>query len=394
MSPSLQRPEPSFDTKKLDGLMEAAGLDVILATSKHNVQYLLGGHRAQFFSSMDAVGVSRYVPVVIYVKGDRDGTAYVGHRFETADTQVRPLWVADVMTRSTGSVDAMALAADHLHRIGKENARVGIEKAFLPADSFEELCKNLKGTPPIDATTVLERLRAVKTPEELSLMRKATESVAAAIHAVVKATEPGTTKRQVVDKLRLEETNRGLNFEYCLIAAGTSFNRAPSDQRWELGEVMSLDSGGNYHGYLGDIARMALLGEPDQELRDILAGIESVQRAAIDKIKAGTVGKELFVAAEAALSKLPISGFTDFMAHGVGLVTHEAPRLTTKGPVPYDDPDALRPLEAGMVLSVETTTRHPTRGFIKLEDTIAVRPDGHEVFASDGRGWNEGKWHS
>ncbi len=392
MSPSSPRPEPSFDTKKLDELMEAAGLDVILATSKHNVQYLLGGHRAQFFSSMDAVGVSRYVPVVIYIKGNRDESAYIGHRFETADTQVQPLWVAEVMTRSTGSVDAMTLAADYLRRIGKENARAGIEKAFLPADSFAELRKNLKSEP-IDATTVLERLRAVKTAEELSLMRKATESVAAAIHAVVKATEPGTTKRQVVDRLRFEEISRGLNFEYCLITAGTSFNRAPSDQRWELGEVMSLDSGGNYHGYLGDIARMALLGEPDQELKDILADIESVQRAAIGKIKAGTVGKELFVAAEAALSKLPIRGFTDFMAHGVGLVTHEAPRLTTKGPVPYDDPDALRPLEAGMVLSVETTTRHPTRGFIKLEDTIAVLPGGHEVFASDGRGWNEGKWH-
>ena len=46
---------------------------------------------------------------------------------------------------------------------------------------------------------------------------------------------------------------RGLTFDYCLIAAGPSLNRAPSDQRWEKGDVLSLDSGGNYHGYIGDV---------------------------------------------------------------------------------------------------------------------------------------------
>ena len=49
--------------------MEGAGLDAILATSKHNVQYLLGGHRSFFFSHADAGGVSRYLPIVAYVKG-------------------------------------------------------------------------------------------------------------------------------------------------------------------------------------------------------------------------------------------------------------------------------------------------------------------------------------
>jgi hypothetical protein len=49
-----------FDTTRLDRLMDEAGLDVLLATSKHNVQYLLGGHRAFFFESMDAMGLSRY----------------------------------------------------------------------------------------------------------------------------------------------------------------------------------------------------------------------------------------------------------------------------------------------------------------------------------------------
>ena len=70
----------------------------------------------------------------------------------------------------------------------------------------------------------------------------------------------------------VEEVNRGLTFEYCLIAAGASHNRAPSGQRWEKGDVLSVDFGGNYHGYIGDLARMAILGEPDAELDDLLGG--------------------------------------------------------------------------------------------------------------------------
>jgi hypothetical protein len=55
-----------FDTERLDRLMDDAGMDVLLVTSKHNVQYLLGGHRAFFFESMDAMGLSRYLPVLVY----------------------------------------------------------------------------------------------------------------------------------------------------------------------------------------------------------------------------------------------------------------------------------------------------------------------------------------
>ena len=79
-----------------------------------------------------------------------------------------------------------------------------------------------------------------------------------------------------------------------------------------------------------------------------------------------------------------------FLAHGMGLVSHEAPRLTAHGPVPYDAYDADRPLEAGMVVSVETTLQHPQRGFIKLEDTVVVTDAGFDIYGEGGRGWNRG----
>jgi Xaa-Pro aminopeptidase len=46
-----------------------------------------------------------------------------------------------------------------------------------------------------------------------------------------------------------------------------------------------------------------------------------------------------------------------------------------------------------MVISIETTLQHQRRGFIKLEDTIAVTDDGWEAFGDRGRGWNLGGTH-
>src|SRR5256885_2681809 len=96
-----------FDTARLDRLMEETGIDVLLATSKHNVQYLLGGHRAFFFDYMDAMGLSRYLPVVVYPKGQPGKAAYMGHRLERFPQEVRPLWTPEIQTSSSGSVDAI-----------------------------------------------------------------------------------------------------------------------------------------------------------------------------------------------------------------------------------------------------------------------------------------------
>src|SRR3981189_645550 len=93
------------DTNRLDRLMEDAGIDVLLATSKHNVQYLLGGHRAFFFDYMDAMRLSRYLPVFVYPKGAPDKAAYFGHRLEGFQKENEPFWVGEAQTTSSGSVD-------------------------------------------------------------------------------------------------------------------------------------------------------------------------------------------------------------------------------------------------------------------------------------------------
>jgi len=379
-----------FNAGRLDRLMEEAGIDVLLATSKHNVQYLLGGHRAFFFDYMDAMGLSRYLPIVIYPKGAPEKAAFIGHRLENFQREVKPFWTPEVQTSASGSLDATKKAIDHLRRAGINARRIGAELAFLPADAATALRDAFPDCKLADALFTLERLRARKTPDELEKLRVASDRVIESMLAVIASHGPGTTKQELADALKREEVNRGLTFEYCLIAAGASHNRAPSEQRWENGDVLSLDSGGNYHGYIGDLARMAILGEPDAELEDLLGEIEQIQRAAFKPIKAGTMGGDIYAAADALLGKSKHHNHTHFLAHGMGLVSHEAPRLTASGPVPYDAHDATRSLESGMVISVETTLQHPRRGFIKLEDTIAVTDGGFEIFGEGGRGWNRG----
>ena len=94
--------------------MDEAGIDVLLATSKHNVQYLLGGHRAFFFDYMDAMGLSRYLPIMVYPKGKPDKAAYFGHRLENFQQQVKPLWTPEVQANSSGALDTMQKATDYL----------------------------------------------------------------------------------------------------------------------------------------------------------------------------------------------------------------------------------------------------------------------------------------
>jgi Xaa-Pro aminopeptidase len=135
---------------------------------------------------------------------------------------------------------------------------------------------------------------------------------------------------------------------------------------------------------------MAIQGEPDAELEDLLGEIETIQRSAMAPIRAGAMGSVIYGAATPLVRQSKNHNHLHFLAHGMGLVSHEAPRLAPRGSMAYDPYDADYPLETGMVISVETTLHHPRRGFIKLEDTVAVTDTGFEIYGEGARGWNRG----
>jgi Xaa-Pro aminopeptidase len=376
-----------FNSARLDALMEDAHIDAILVTSKHNIQYLLGGYRFFFFEFMDAIGTSRYLPILIYQKRHPDHSAYIGNPMESYEKELDKFWTPVVSTASWGTLDSMALAIDHLQKIGGIR-RIGVELAFLPADAAAALSAGMPNCDVVDALVVLERLRARKSEQELQLLKEASNRVIDSMLSVFATSGAGSSKQNLVDALRLEEQKRGLNFDYCLITAGTSLNRAPSCQILKEGDIISLDSGGNFCGYIGDLCRMGIVGQPDAELQQLLGEVDGIQLAARVPIRAGARGGDIFDAAGKVLDRSPHRSYTQFVAHGMGVISHEAPRLTSRGNVPYHGQDTERPLEQGMVISIETTMAHPKRGFIKLEDTVAVTDHGHDAYGDYGRSWN------
>jgi Xaa-Pro aminopeptidase len=378
-----------FNHARLDEILKNASVDALLATTRHNVQYLLGGYRYFFFANMDAIGISRYLPVVGYVADRPDDAFYVGCGNEDWGTEVFPIWIQDVQHTSWSSADSARSAAAALAKRGLGDATIAVESSFIPADALDILRRELPNATFVDAQLLLEEVRAVKSPDELELVRTASEGIISSMLATFDAVVPGMTKAQIVERFRREQTNRGLVFDYCLVATGPNLNRAPSDEVWNQGTVLSLDSGGMYQGYIGDLARMAVHGEPTTRMNELMDQIESIQQLVRTVVKAGVRGADIYDAALPALQRCPDRDNMRFLAHGMGLITHEVPRLTAVGPVPYPADHAEKPLQAGNVLSIESWVEDPEIGFVKLEDTLIVTESGYEAPGDEGRGYTQ-----
>lgn len=380
--------ETPFNHEYLDELMEAQGVDLVLANTKFNIQYLFGGYKFFFFANMDAIGLGRYLPLLGYRRGHVDQSFYVGAGNENWGTDVWDMWVGELRNESWSSVRSAEIAAELIVKRGLAKGTIAVEQSFLPSDAMDVLRAQLPDAHFVSAQLILEELRAVKSPAELQLIRESSEKIVASFVATFGRVKVGMNKAEIAEVLKQEAIALGLDYDYALVACGTDFNRAPTSRRvWAPGEVLSLDSGGMYHGYIGDLARMSVANEPTGLQTDVLAEIERVQQAARTVIKAGNLGSEIHRVARAALAESPFAPDLHFVGHAMGLISHEAPRLTSTGPIPYPATHASLPLRAGMVLSIETWAEHPEAGFIKLEDTLLVTDDGWEAPGDTARAY-------
>ena len=379
---------PPFDAARLDTLMDAAGLDVLIATAKENVRYLLGGYQTFLFAYKDSLGLSRHHPCVGYVKGTPENAFYVGCALDNWQQEVEPFWIEKAHNTSWTSESSAKEAAACIRKLGFDRATAGIERSFAAADFLDALRCELPNLKCVEAHPLLDELRAVKRPVELAYLREASETIVESMLAVMHGARVGTTTRELADRLMREEVSRGLSFEYCLPCAGVSFNRAPSDAQWRKGEILSLDSGGNRNGYIGDLCRMAVMGAPTPLMRDLLDEVRAVQSAARGAVRAGVTGREIFERARAEQAKCAHAKQMVFLAHGMGMIQHEAPHLTHTGVIPYPGIYEDKPIRANMVLSIETDLKSPEAGFVKLEDTVVVTANGYEAYGDGGRDWN------
>ena len=377
---------PPFDRERLDHLLDDASIAAVIATSRHNVRYLLGAY-SDFHRNFDAIGADRYLPAVGYRAGAPEKTFAIGAPVDRHQHDVAVPWVPTLLDAAQSAEETAQLVAEQLRRSDMADATVAIEGSFAPLRFVETLRAALPGVRLVEAAGVLETLRTIKRPDELAVLREAAEGIVAAMAATVGSAGPGTSKRELVEELRVQEERRGVAFDYCLTTMGTSANRAPSDQRWRPGEVLSLDSGGERRGYIGDLCRMAVLGAPSPAASQVLEEVRAIQDAAREPIRAGALGREIGEAADARRGACRHAEAIGVVAHGMGLVTHEPPRLDPNAPPRRAATHYDRPLEAGMVLSIETTACVADVGFVKLEDTVVVTADGWEAFGDDHRDW-------
>jgi Xaa-Pro aminopeptidase len=375
-----------FDAARLDRLLGEASVDAVVATSRHNVRYLLGSY-SEFHRNFAAMGADRYLPAVCYRRERPEEAFAVRGAVDRHMHEVAPPWVPSVLDGAQSAEETADVVAGQLRARGLAGGTVAVEGSFAPHRFVEALQRALPGLRLTEATGLLETLRTVKRPDELALLREAADAIVAAMAETVATARAGITKRELAEALRVREEARGVAFDYCLITMGTDTNRAPSGQRWQPGDVLSLDSGGEVGGYIGDLCRMAVLGEPSEEADELLATVRAIQDAARAPIRPGAPGRAILQAADERRRTARHAGAVDVVAHGMGLVAHEPPRLQADAPPRRAATHRDRPLEAGMVLSVETTARVAEVGFVKLEDTVVVTENGWEAYGDDHRDW-------
>ena len=368
-----------FDAKKLNRLMEGAGLELILACTRHNVRYLTGGYYYHFLARMPRFGRTQYLPFVGLPRGRFDQAFYVGRVDERSQIETEGLWIPNRFAALLGTVNAAEGVIQAARQLGITVGTIGVEMPFLPGDALLTLQRGLPNATFVDATPVLDELRAVKTPAEVARLRTVYDRVAEAIQAAFAAGKPGMTTAEIARQVEREMAQRDIAFLFAFTCAGPGTLRVPSSARWESGRILHIDAGGEEGDYLADICRMGCLGEPSPLAQDLHAACLEVQGRARQIVRAGLSGRELLHEGEQAVRKHRFSQFGRFVAHGIGMVSHEQPDLSASG---------QRPLEAGMVLSIETDFIHPDVGHVKIEDAVAVTERGCEGLGDLGREWH------
>ncbi len=368
-----------FDEKKLNRLMKEAGLTLILATTRHNVRYLTGGYYYHFHANATRMGQTQYLPFVGMPGGHLEEAFFVCRAEERGQIEGAVPWIQHRIEAVRGTLPAAESVVRTVQQLGLDAGSIGVELPFLPADAYLALQHGFPGARFADATPVLEELRAVKTPQELAHLRTVYDRLAEAIQAAFAVGTPGITTAEIAHGVEREIARRDMAFVYALVCAGPGTLRAPSSARWERGHILHIDAGAEVGDYLGDICRMGCIGEPSRLARDLHSACIEVQTRVRRMVRAGLPCRDLLVEGERAVKEHRYSSCGTFVAHGIGMVSHEQPRIS--------DTNA-RPLEAGMVLSIETEFIHPEVGHVKIEDAVAVTETGCEGLGDLGRDWH------
>ncbi|KMY43802.1 Xaa-Pro dipeptidase [Bacillus sp. FJAT-27916] len=221
----------------------------------------------------------------------------------------------------------------------------------------------------------VEKLRLIKTPEEIKILKDAADIADAAFEHILGFIRPGLTEMEVSNELEFFMRKAGAtSSSFDTIVASGARSALPhgvaSDKVIEKGDFVTLDYGALYKGYISDITRTVAVGEPSDELKKIYGITLEAQVYAMENIKPGLTGKQ---ADALARDIIAAKGYGEYfghsLGHGIGLEVHEGPGLSFKSDIV---------LEKGMTVTCEPGIYLPGVGGVRIEDDLLLTEGGNE----------------
>jgi len=255
--------------------------------------------------------------------------------------------------------------------------RVGYEPAHLSCADFFRLEKDAgRRVKFLPAPGLVENLRAIKDEEELARIRDAGRITAEVFEKILAIVRPGVSECDLateIEYLMRKRGARGAAFETIVASGprGALPHARPSRKLLMENELVIFDLGAILGDYAADMTRTVHLGTPSRRVRRVFDAVAEAQAKAARCALPGVRTGEVDAVARRTLSAHGLARFfTHSTGHGVGLETHEMPRLG-RG-------EKTR-LQTGHVVTVEPGVYLEGWGGIRIEDTISVGPDGPEV---------------
>ncbi|QRZ16143.1 aminopeptidase P family protein (plasmid) [Paracoccus methylovorus] len=372
-----------FDyAKRLDTLrtvMEDQQLDAIIVHNWTN-QYYYGGHYQHMpWYPLSHTHITE-APLLLF----KDSDPVFMAAFITMNAIREGTWIKDVRVNDTGYASSPADGvAKVLAERGLSNGNIGYEETTCTAVTLKRLTEALPGATLKPAGDLLFIARSVKDEAEIALIRKAVEIGHSAIDVAIKAAQPGVTEMEVQFAMEIEMKRLGAMREVetmCQSGIRTANYRAFAAE-WkeiEVGDLVTIDLGGLYHGYGFDIARTWCIGQPKDEYVKIAQDCYDTHDEFMRTLKAGMSFADIFDHIRAFMidrgypankAKFPCQ---QFAIHGVGLGPfHDFPHPTHRETI----------IQPNMVLSFQPSVRTDTFSF-RFENNILVKEDGLELLST------------
>jgi len=269
---------------------------------------------------------------------------------------------------------------DAMQRLEMESGSVGlIGGDVLPVDTYQNLAARLTNVEWTKAQHILVKLRSVKSPDEIELLRSASEVGSQALEAMMSAAEPNSTHGDIVAAGMAVLAPAGAALYNSFMASGRggenqqavrrNFPTWGSNEPLANGQWFRIGLSGVLNGYYFDLSRSKAIGAPTNQQIELFEAAIDIVEAAIAEIRPGVTAEAV---AEAGLAKqtamgYPNDGVFSGLGHGVGL-GWDAPWLAA------GDKTIIEP---GMVLCIERTIRK--NGYLgDFEETVVVTEDGCE----------------